>query len=125
MCEEKREETERRDEVSLIVKSIVSQETIFQEQREAVNCLTQPGTRHSGSPASSVREAGEQEEWLEGAEPQTLTNICLLVLSHLSYSQHQLRVGHHSRGQGHPLLRAPRPQQGLCYCSCFSRSHVE
>ena len=41
MCEEKREETERRDEVSLIVKSILSQETIFQEQREPVNCLTE------------------------------------------------------------------------------------
>jgi len=41
MCEEKREETERRDEVNLIVKSILSQETIFQEQREPVNCLTE------------------------------------------------------------------------------------
>ena len=75
--------------MSLIVKSLWSRENIFQEQREPVSCLTvfafmqheEGGTdweRAFRSPcALSVREAGvEQEAWLEGAEPQTLTSIC-------------------------------------------------
>lgn len=127
MYEEKREERERWDEVSLILKSLLSWgvfsrakgtgELAQQSLRLwSVRNVAQTGSRHSRTRLQLSGKRRGEGEWLEHTgDPRRWPTSAWFFLSpprsSVTHSASTCRAPR--QGQGHPLLRAPRPQQAL------------